>query len=314
MRVLRSLVIVGASLVAIAACGDPSSPTSDTSPPATTPGTSGPPDGSGRDQLAVARERWEAARITDYELTTAVGCFCPELPSIRVRVTDGVVVSVTELGTTDIDLGEPRTVESWFEEIERLLDGGADRVDVTYDAATGRPLSMWVDREEQAVDEEYSVETVAFAAGADIPAVVDLESFDPATLTETWPCGYGFRLSNPEQTVAVSIEYTGTEPLTAGAAAIATDLPDPSWDVEMWVGRDLLANWCDDVVEVGEPTAVRDQTWTAVAGTIGSLVVPDGTGEASIRIDGLVVAAPDGSRFELGDVAARNPQWGLFAG
>jgi hypothetical protein len=299
---VRSVIVAGFSLVTLAACGDPSGPTTE-------------PTGAGLgEQLDAARERWSAAEITDYELTTKVFCFCPELPSVRVRVTNGEVVSSEQVGG-EIDVGnDPRTVESWFDEIERLLAGNADHVDVHFDPATGRPLTMSVDPIESAVDDEYAVQTVSFYAGDEIPVPVDLSTLDPATLTSTWGCGYGFHVSNAAQTVALSFTYVGAEPLPVGAAAVATVLPHPDWTVELWVGRDLMANWCDDVPEPGEPVRVLDSTWVASAGSIGALVVPSADGVATIRLEGLVFSGPGGAQLDLGTIEVANGEWGRFAG
>ena len=73
--------------------------------------------------------------------------------------------------------------------------------------------------------------------------IADLES-----LTETYGCGTGFWVGNPQQTTALRIAYVGDGPPPARVS-----LPDPAWDAQLVDGRDLYANWCDDVMEPGEP-------------------------------------------------------------
>ena len=138
-----------------------------------------------------------------------------------------------------------------------------------------------------------------------------------AELTQTYGCGYGFWLGNGDQTVALRLEYA--VPPDAPPTFIpegSVTLPDPTWTAQMVFGTDLYANWCDDVIEDGEPAPVQTTTMPLTAGTITWLEAPavfDG-GRAAIAVDDLEVTTPEGDTVPLGGGQITNPDFGFFAG
>jgi hypothetical protein len=137
--------------------------------------------------------------------------------------------------------------------------------------------------------------------------IADLES-----LTESYGCGTGFWVGNPEQTTALRIGYMGDGPPPA-----TVSLPDPAWDAELVDGQDLYANWCDDVVEPGEPEPRQARVLPVVAGTLEIIGEPPQQfegGVLGVRATGLVIDVGDGETHLLGDIEIVNPSWGFFAG
>lgn len=137
--------------------------------------------------------------------------------------------------------------------------------------------------------------------------IVDLDS-----LTETYGCGTGFWVGNPEQTTALRIGYNGEGPPPAQVT-----LPHPDWRAELVDGRDLYANWCDDVIEPGEPEPRQVRVLPVVSGAleiIGEPPQPFDGGPLSVRATGLAVDVGDGTTHALGDIEIENPSWGFFAG
>jgi hypothetical protein len=122
----------------------PSSATSSTAPAAPTTITATSSNAAGHQELAAARERWEAAAIGDHRLVVQDDCGeCgPEFsaPS-EVVVWDGEPYAS----------GAALTVESVFARVERALANGED-VEATYDPDTGVPTEVWIDREARAYD------------------------------------------------------------------------------------------------------------------------------------------------------------------
>jgi hypothetical protein len=121
----------------------------------------GPRSADGAGDLAAARQRWAAHGLEDYRFTYLRGCFCP--PQYRgpfdVTVRAGEVVDVTYEGEgepADRALAEYQTVDGLFDLIAEAYDRDAATVSVTYDAATGRPAEVYIDYDEQVVDEEVS--------------------------------------------------------------------------------------------------------------------------------------------------------------
>lgn len=120
-----------------------------------------------RAELDAAEARWAAAGIRSYTIVEQPRCFC--LATVHtVTVTDGTVTSVvseTEGGAAGPTLG-PWTVEELFAAIRASIDEGAVEVRVTYDASTGVPLDVWVDRERMMADEEWGVGVTSFVPAA----------------------------------------------------------------------------------------------------------------------------------------------------
>jgi hypothetical protein len=84
---------------------------------------------------------------------------------------------------------------------------------------------------------------------------------------------------------------------------------------ELQFGADLFANWCDDVLEPGEPEPVTDEVWR-VSGTldITSLPAAGECGPAEGTLIGAVARTEDGDEIVLGDLDLQNDSWGCFAG
>ena len=151
---------------------------------------------------------------------------------------------------------------------------------------------------------------VVLAACGTTSGVGDIADID--TLTETYGCGTGFWVGNPEQTTALRLGYQGEGPPPARVS-----LPDPSWRAELVDGRDLYANWCDDVIEPGEPEPRQVRVLPVVSGDleiIGEPPQPFNGGPLSVRATDLVIDVGDGETRELGDIEIENPSWGFFAG
>lgn len=141
--------------------------------------------------------------------------------------------------------------------------------------------------------------------GPSAPLAVDL-----ADLTTPYPCGYGFQAGNDAGTVGIFLqpESPGLPP---GEETV--DLGDSdAWTGEVRVGRDLFANWCNDVI--AEPEATVDETWALVDGVVALTDLDGSTGTATMTATDLVAEAPDGTRHTLGDLVLTNTAWGMFAG
>lgn len=154
----------------------------------------------------------------------------------------------------------------------------------------------------------------AGCGGAGAPSSPD--EIDLAAM-ESYGCGYGFWLGSPEQDVAVNVAVADHDAAVRGELPDRTQLPDRTWEATVLVGRDLFANWCDDVLEPGEPEPVVDQRWEITAGTIRlHAPAPEERcpSEVTATLEGLVATRADGTSVELGDREVTNDTWGCFAG
>lgn len=113
-------------------------------------------------ELARNRQRWASSNTHDYEFDFRRSCFCPPeaTEQVRIVVRQDAIVSVVRLRD-----GQPATtsftvwprVDELFAEVQRLLEEGPGRLDVSYDPTLGYPRSIVVDVLLMAVDDEYSL-------------------------------------------------------------------------------------------------------------------------------------------------------------
>ena len=156
-------LIALASILVVTACTSPTT-TPQPSPSATPSGT---PSGE-IDALDEARAVWATSGIGDYDFTITRQCFCLEtwIGPFAVRVRDGVS-TVTRL--SDGSEVEPMILEQLPLSAEELFQFAEERQEqasfrVTYDQATGLPLSIWSDPIPEAADDELGVEVSGFIA------------------------------------------------------------------------------------------------------------------------------------------------------
>ena len=304
----RALALLAVCSLTLLACGDDDVSVG-TEGPTTTVNTA---PASEQGLLDVARERWQAAGIEDYTWSYERFCFCPPF-AVTVEVVDSVGVS-HELDPASTEEVEILTMEDLFDEVQSALDT-AFEVTVEYDDQTGQVITLDVDQIENAIDDEYSFSVSSLTVAGETPPATQPPITDRVELSESFGCAYGFHASNPEQTVGLRVDFSGT-PTTFPAVI---ELPDPSWEAVVVLGEELYANWCNDVIDMSQPQPRIDETWTIVGGTIEFVgdppeVDPAGTGPVTARLVGLVAERPDGSRVPLRDLEVTNDSWGMFAG
>lgn len=147
------------------------------------------------------------------------------------------------------------------------------------------------------------------ACGTTASGVGDIADLD--TLTESYGCGTGFWVGNSDETTALWFSYNGTTPPQT------TSLPDEDWSVQLIDGRDLFANWCDDVIEEGEPVPVEIRTLPVISGDleiIGDAPVQFESAPLTLSAKNLILDIGSGETHDLGDIEIENPSFGFFAG
>ncbi len=145
----------------------------------------------------------------------------------------------------------------------------------------------------------------------------------PLDLVVDHGCGYGFATSTADQTAGLSLFWTnGFDASTLRPFGLdetgSVALPSVGWEGELWIGTDLFANWCDDVVEVDEPVPSIVERWTVVSGVL-TFDEPDGlvefaTAPVTATLSGVTIESAGGEQRELADINLTNPAWGFFAG
>ncbi len=124
-------------------------------------------DGDGdtwKEELALARQLWRDAGLTDYSYRVRQLCFCGYGGAIiAVEVRGGVVVAATEVDTGEaIPVSQfpwaAPSVEDLFQRIQEIIEGGPAEFAATYDPLLGYPRSVTADPIANAIDEEWGVE------------------------------------------------------------------------------------------------------------------------------------------------------------
>jgi FlaG/FlaF family flagellin (archaellin) len=127
----------------------------------------GMPGSSQARQLDASLQKWQAQNVSHYRMNVNIGCFCPffDRMPVTVEVRDGQVLSVTDSQGQVVAADDPirsfgneqlMTVEGVFAYARDAFQT-ADKTEVTYDPTLGYPVSLNIDRIEQAIDDEMSV-------------------------------------------------------------------------------------------------------------------------------------------------------------
>lgn len=138
----------------------------------------------------------------------------------------------------------------------------------------------------------------------------------PPELTEEYGCGFGFYLGNEDETAGLFVTFVDYDTGVSGDVPALSSLSDDIWGARLQFGADLFANWCDDVIEPGEPEPEIAETWD-VSGTIEIIELPEpGTcGPTRALLTDIEAQSSDADGvLSLGDFEVENGFWGCFAG
>ncbi len=110
------------------------------------------------EDIAKHRQEWLDKNVANYRYTIERSCFCIEQARGPVTVeVRGDNVTVTSVATGDPDteyFNDVNTITKVYDLLEKQANDGADEIVVTYDDANAVPLSIKVDIDFQAADEE----------------------------------------------------------------------------------------------------------------------------------------------------------------
>lgn len=144
LRGMRSILFTATLSLAAFACGtDPSSPE--------------------ETQLQSALETWDVHGPSDYSFTWQKSCFCDAgtTAPIRITVENGQITEAIYLETEAPVPASVRaqltTIDGLFTTIEDAIVRDADSIVVSYDPNAGFPVSIAIDYEVNAADEELSI-------------------------------------------------------------------------------------------------------------------------------------------------------------
>jgi hypothetical protein len=115
--------------------------------------------------------------------------------------------------------------------------------------------------------------------------------------------------------VGLFIEFSDFEAAQSGDIPEISQLDDDTWLAELRFGTDLFANWCDDVLEPGEPTPEVGEIWP-LSGTIEINELPPArqSGLASATLSAIEAHGPNNELIAFDLFEIENEFWGAFAG
>ena len=120
------------------------------------------------DTLDEARAAWASSGINNYDFTISRQCFCTEeyIGPFAVRVRNGVSTVTRSSDGSEVDPLVlnllPLSAEELFQFAEERQAQASFRI--TFDQATGLPLSIWSDPIPEAADDELGVLVSGFTA------------------------------------------------------------------------------------------------------------------------------------------------------
>lgn len=154
--------LAGGALLALGACSNPYGPGLEL-------------------ELQQATALWQRSAMVNYQFEMRRSCFCGFADAghrVRVTVQNGAVVEAYNIDLEASLTPEQRvavpTIDGLLTIIRDAFDQSADRVRVRYDGDTGAPISIYIDYNRQAVDDElsisvYSVDRVLAVARGGLP-------------------------------------------------------------------------------------------------------------------------------------------------
>lgn len=144
MQNTRLLLILVATAVALAAVpATAQSPLPDEKPDARIT------DGSAQRELDIARAKWKAAHIRNYNVRVALSCFCPE----EIRKPRTIKVRGTVPVKPPSHLKAVASVGRMFKRIQAAIDQGVAAIGVSY-GKYGVPKTITIDVSRAIADEE----------------------------------------------------------------------------------------------------------------------------------------------------------------
>lgn len=114
--------------------------------------------------LQAAEQIWAARRVTRYDFSVAVGCFCRSIPfPLYFQVRDGVSVSPGLDDETRARVAPYESIEALFEVLRESLARNPETFEVEYHPWLGYPMSASIDLSERLRDDTLSVVVRTFS-------------------------------------------------------------------------------------------------------------------------------------------------------
>ena len=117
-----------------------------------------------QEQLNDARERWEQAGISSYTFRYTRHCFCPQV-ALQVTVHNNVITGIHDVAadTAYVAPFGAYSIPHLFAQVQDFIDRPVAELTVSYDSATGMPLTVAADPIANAIADENGFSLAEFA-------------------------------------------------------------------------------------------------------------------------------------------------------
>ena len=104
----------------------------------------------------TARAKWNASNISNYTFKTSMSCFCVDISTYEVTVTNKAITSVKNtLGQEVQFTGKGfKTIDEFFQYIETTLAKKPFKASIKYNLTFGYPTEIYFDLQRDMIDEE----------------------------------------------------------------------------------------------------------------------------------------------------------------
>jgi len=116
------------------------------------------------DDVSVYKSKWDRQKISNYEFTLRVNCFCPQEvtgPHV-IKVVADTIASVNDLVYDPSTMDYLMTIDELFVYVGTSLDRNPYQKSIVYNAIYGYPESVFFDFEKNMVDEEIGFQITDF--------------------------------------------------------------------------------------------------------------------------------------------------------
>lgn len=107
-------------------------------------------------KLNTARAKWNASNISSYSFKTTASCFCADINTYEITVTNKAITAVKNAQGQEVQFtGKSfKTIDDFFRYIETALSNNPYKAVIEYDPTYGFPTEIYFDFNQGMVDEE----------------------------------------------------------------------------------------------------------------------------------------------------------------
>lgn len=173
---MQKIIILFISIYIFAACGTESKKTNDNT-------------SLSYKKFTENKKRWTASQTKNYSFVVEKSSFSPYEEKIQTTVENGTIIETKYIPSnlTINDSSKQKKIDGYFDIIQEALDENGYQIIVQFDKTYGYPKDIYIDYDEQIVDEEVSYTLTHFAPRID-GRIVCTQEYIPVCATVNVEC------------------------------------------------------------------------------------------------------------------------------